>query len=58
MATRPQTPSPVYATELGRLYEADCMEILPGIEEGSIDTIFADPPFNLSKDYGKNFRIS
>jgi len=31
------------------------MEILPSIEKESIDTIFADPPFNLSKDYGNKF---
>lgn len=44
---------PVFQTDLGRLYEADCMEILPSLEDASIDTIFADPPFNLRKSYGK-----
>ncbi len=39
-------------TALGRLYQADCMEVLPEIESGSVSTIFADPPFNLKKDYG------
>jgi site-specific DNA-methyltransferase (adenine-specific) len=44
---------PVHQTSLGRLYEADCMDILPTLEDSSIDTIFADPPFNLGKSYGK-----
>jgi len=47
------TPQPVYATELGDLYEADCMDVLPRIKSNSVDTIFADPPFNLKKNYGR-----
>ncbi|RWA81303.1 site-specific DNA-methyltransferase [Mesorhizobium sp.] len=43
---------PVFRTQLGRLYEADCMKVLPSLKSASIDTIFADPPFNLKKDYG------
>lgn len=30
------------------LMHGDCLEILPKIEPGSITTIFADPPYNLS----------
>ncbi|MFH1622768.1 MAG: DNA methyltransferase, partial [Candidatus Omnitrophota bacterium] len=30
------------------LYKADCLEILSQIPEGSIDMIFADPPYFLS----------
>ena len=36
----------------GVLYEGDCLDILPLVNDSSIDTVFADPPFNLSKDYG------
>ena len=43
---------PILRTELGRLYEADCLAVLPLLAAKSVDTIFADPPFNLSKDYG------
>lgn len=43
---------PVYTTENGMLFEGDCLEILPYIESESIDTVFADPPFNLKKNYG------
>jgi site-specific DNA-methyltransferase (adenine-specific) len=43
---------PIFVTELGRLFQADCLEWLPTIGDGSVDVVFADPPFNLAKDYG------
>lgn len=43
---------PIFETELGKLYQDDCLKILPTIEEGSVDLLFADPPFNLGKEYG------
>ncbi len=43
---------PVLTTELGRLLTGDCLELMGELEAESIDTFFADPPFNLSKDYG------
>jgi site-specific DNA-methyltransferase (adenine-specific) len=30
------------------------MEVLPLLKDGIVDTVFADPPFNLGKEYGKN----
>jgi DNA modification methylase len=48
----PATLQPVLTTALGRLYEADCMDVLPTLGAGSVDTVFADPPFNLNKQYG------
>lgn len=42
----------VFSTDLGSLFEGDCLDILPYIYSQSIDTVFADPPFNLSKKYG------
>ena len=42
----------VYSTTLGLLYEGDCLDILPYVQSESVDTVFADPPFNLSKKYG------
>jgi len=45
-------PKPVYLTELGALFHGDCLEILPFLADQSIDTVFADPPFNLGKSYG------
>ena len=42
----------VYSTQMGVLYKGDILKILPHIRSESIDTVFADPPFNLSKVYG------
>lgn len=50
--------SPVYETKLGRLYGADCFDVLPDIPAASVDLVFADPPFNLGKDYGKGINDS
>lgn len=43
-----------YISENGILFDSDCLKILPFIKTESIDTIFADPPFNLNKEYGKS----
>ena len=45
---------PFHTTSLGALFAADCMKILPLIKEKTVDTVFADPPFNLGKEYGRN----
>ena len=42
----------VHQTAYGVLYEGNCLELLPLIQDASIDTVFADPPFNLGKKYG------
>ena len=50
----PSVPvEPVLQTAGGALYEGDCLDILPHIADESVDTVFADPPFNLAKKYGK-----
>lgn len=36
---------------LDRLYPGDSLHLLPRIEDGSIDLVFADPPFNIGYDY-------
>jgi len=46
--------APHYCTSLGALFSADCMRILPSVRDGIVDTVFADPPFNLGKEYGEN----
>jgi site-specific DNA-methyltransferase (adenine-specific) len=43
---------PAYSTPLGQLYLGDCLDVLPHIRDECVDTIFADPPFNLGKHYG------
>jgi site-specific DNA-methyltransferase (adenine-specific) len=42
----------VYTTSHGVLFKGDVQKLLPHIHDESIDTVFADPPFNLSKVYG------
>ncbi len=42
----------IYTNPHGVVFNADCLKVLPGIEASSVDTIFADPPFNLDKQYG------
>lgn len=43
---------PILRTGLGALYEGDCLEIMRGVPDETVDMFFADPPFNLGKDYG------
>jgi len=40
------------ATARGALYHADCLDLLAATKDKSVDCIFADPPFNLGKQYG------
>lgn len=51
----PGAPIPTFETALGRLYGNDCMAVLPHVEDESVETVFADPPFNLGKLYGPSF---
>jgi hypothetical protein len=43
---------PTLETKLGKLCNADCLDVMPMLGKGNIDLIFANPPFNLGKDYG------
>jgi len=45
-------PEAAFNTDLGSLYHVDCLKLLALIPDERIDTVFADPPFNLAKDYG------
>jgi len=42
----------VLETERGKLYRGDCIDVLSTVERASVDLVFADPPFNLGKNYG------
>lgn len=44
----------IYNTSFGDLYHDDCLKVLKNIADETVDMVFADPPFNLDKDYGKN----
>lgn len=41
-----------FKTEYGKLFKGDCLEVMKNIPDESVDLVFADPPFNLNKDYG------
>lgn len=49
---RGSTIKPVLVTTHGLLYNCDCLDLMGSIRGETIDCIFADPPFNLGKDYG------
>lgn len=46
-------PNPELNTEFGALWSGDCIEFTHYIEDEVVDTVFADPPFNLGKEYGE-----
>ena len=46
--------TPSYLSSLGALFSSDCMAVLPHMKDCVVDTVFADPPFNLGKEYGAN----
>ncbi len=44
--------TPAFSTDLGAVYNTDCFTLFEALKGSSVDCIFADPPFNLGKDYG------
>ncbi len=44
---------PFFQSSHGALFDGDCLAVLPTVKTESIDTVFADPPFNLNKKYGE-----
>ncbi len=59
-STIPCVAEIVYQTALGQLHRGDCLDVLSAMQGGTVDLIFADPPFNLRKNYGAgiNDRLS
>jgi DNA methylase len=51
--TRPFLNNPALSMSSGLLYEIDCLKFFPALRDESIDCVFADPPFNLGKVYGR-----
>jgi site-specific DNA-methyltransferase (adenine-specific) len=41
-------PVPYFSTDGFVLYHGDCLALLGTLPEGSVDMVFADPPYNLS----------
>jgi site-specific DNA-methyltransferase (adenine-specific) len=52
--------NPKLITPHGVLYKSDCLDLMRSLPSESIDCIFADPPFNLGKQYnnGKSDLLS
>lgn len=44
----PLSPEPYQSVGDAVIYLGDCLEVLAGLPEASVDMIFADPPYNLS----------
>ncbi len=49
---------PTFTTQHGVLFEEDALNILPSLQSGVMDCIFADPPFNLGKNYRNGFQAN
>lgn len=41
-----------FTSKTGLIYHGDCIDLLSLIKPETIDCVFADPPFNLNKNYG------
>lgn len=48
--TNSQLPT-FFETDLGRLYNSDCLAVMRSLPKECVDLVFADPPFNLGKTY-------
>lgn len=44
----------VYQSNYGVLYQGDCLNFLSLLPDCCADIVFADPPFNLGKNYGES----
>ncbi len=55
MTRQPKWPKPFLATEFGFLFSDDCLQVLKHMRDETIDCVFADPPFNLGKDYRNGY---
>ena len=42
---------PVSTLEIGKIHQGDCIELMQQIDAGTIDLVFADPPFNIGYEY-------
>jgi DNA modification methylase len=42
---------PIDPVATGKIHQGDCIDLMRQIEAGTIDLVFADPPFNIGYDY-------
>ena len=48
---------PYLTTRHGVSFNADCLDIMVSLRSGIFDCIFADPPFNLGKNYNNGLQF-
>lgn len=51
----PSLPAPRLSTTSGLLFQVDCLDLLARVRSESVHCVFADPPFNLNKEYKNGF---
>ncbi len=44
---KPAPPTSESAFQIDHIYQGDCLEVLRGLPDASVDLVFADPPYNL-----------
>lgn len=44
--------APAFVSDSGILFDVDALDLLGALHDECADLVFADPPFNLKKDYG------
>jgi site-specific DNA-methyltransferase (adenine-specific) len=47
--------TPYLTATHGILFDIDCLKLLSHTQDEVVDSVFADPPFNLGKNYGSGF---
>jgi site-specific DNA-methyltransferase (adenine-specific) len=50
-------PKPYYDRDGITIYCADCRDILPLLEPGSVDVVLADPPYGIANTFGQQNRL-
>ncbi len=43
---------PYFQTDLGSLYHGDCLEVMKGMSDKSVDLVLTDPPYGIGCDGG------
>ena len=51
MSVETELASAAQSLEIGKIHQGDCLELMRQIEAGTIDLVFADPPFNIGYEY-------
>ncbi len=42
-----------YSNETTTIFHGNCLEVLPGLPDGSVSLVFADPPYNIGKRFAE-----